>query len=107
MCVHEGALYIGTHQWEPFDWAMHGKGEALRGGYQLWASSDGEDWTRMIDAGAGRVTATGLRSMQSTPMGLFVGTCVHTKLLQFQARMRSGLTDIGEESSGFDILLGR
>ncbi len=107
MCVHEGALYFGTHQWEPFDWAMHGKGAALRGGYQLWASPDGEDWTKLIDAGHGRVTATGLRTLQSTPQGLFVGTCVHTKLLQFQARMHSGLQDIGEESAGFDVLLGR
>lgn len=107
MAVHEGALYIGTHQWEPFDWALHGKGAPLKGGYQLWVSHDGEGWRKLIDAGHGRVTATGLRTLQSTPHGLFIGTCVHTRLLQMQARVNSGLTDIGETSAGFDVLLGR
>lgn len=106
MCVHDGALYFGTHQWEPFDYAMHGKGAPLQGGYQLWASHDGESWDELIHAGHGRITSTGLRTLQSTPQGLYVGTCVHTKLLQFQARMHSGLTDIGEVSAGFDVLLG-
>ena len=106
MSVHDGALYFGTHQWEPFDYAMHGKGAPLQGGYQLWASQDGESWEKLIDAGHGRITSTGLRTLQSTPQGLYVGTCVHTKLLQFQARVHSGLKDIGEISAGFDVLLG-
>jgi hypothetical protein len=106
MCEHQGALYFGTHQWEPFDYAMHGGGAPLQGGYQLWASHDGEDWEMLITDGHGRVTATGLRTLQSTPEGLYVGTCVHTKLLAMQARMQSGLKDIGEASNGFDVLLG-
>jgi hypothetical protein len=107
MAAHDGALYLGTHQWEPFDWAMHGKGEPLRGGYQLWGSLDGETWTRLIDAGNGSVTSTGLRTLCSTPAGLYVGTCVHTKLIAFQARLHSGIADIGHPSAGFDVLLGR
>jgi len=106
MCVHDGALYFGTHQWEPFDYALHGKGAPLQGGYQLWASHDGEAWDKLIDAGHGRITSTGLRTLQSTPQGLYVGTCVHTRLLQFQARTHSGLKDIGAISAGFDVLLG-
>jgi hypothetical protein len=106
MTAHEGQLYLGTHQWEAYDWAMHGKGAPLKGGYQLWASPDGEEWTKLIDGGFGRVTATGLRTLQSTPVGLFVGTTVNTKLLQFMAKVNSGLRDIGETSSGFDVILG-
>ena len=52
------------------------------------------------------MTSTGLRTLKSTEAGLYVGTCVHTKLLQMQARMNSGLKDIGHPSEGFDVLLG-
>ncbi|MBL4810870.1 MAG: hypothetical protein JKX69_00590 [Rhodobacteraceae bacterium] len=106
MAEHDGNLYIGTMQWEPFDWAMHGKGEPLQGGYQLWASSDGEQWEKVIDAGNGSIASTGLRALQSTPQGLYIGTSVQTKLLKAQANKHSGLADINHPSAGFDVLLG-
>ncbi|NDV02341.1 hypothetical protein [Pseudoroseicyclus tamaricis] len=106
MAEHEGRLYFGTHIWEPFDYAINGGGESLRGGYQLWSSADGEEWRKEIDEGFGSVTSTGLRTLQSTPNGLYVGTCVHTKLIAFQAKRHSGIQDINHPSCGFDVLLG-
>lgn len=107
MCVHQGTLYIGTHNWEPNDWAMHGNGAPIQGGYQLWASSDGENWTLVLADGNGSITSTGVRTLLSAPEGLYLGTSNHTRLLQIQAGLRSGITDIGALSSGFDVLLGR
>lgn len=108
MGVHEGQLYVGTHQWEPYDWAMHGGGQPLQGGYQMWRSPDGIEWEKVVDAGLGRHTATGIRSMQSTPMGLFYGTSVHVTLLKMLG-LRSGATratpGLQTEENGFDIIL--
>ena len=108
MCVHDGALYVGTHQWEPYDYALNGGGAPLRGGYQLWRSADGETWENLIEDALGRVSATGLRSMQSTPAGLFIGTSVHTSLLQILSRKSGSITPgLMRDRNGFDVLLGR
>ena len=104
--VHDGILYVGTHNWEPNHWAMNGKGAPIRGGYQLWASRDGEAWTRVLDDGNGKVTSIGIRTLCSTPAGLFVGTTNHAKLIASQARMRSRI-DLPEDEliEGFDVLV--
>ncbi|MHA7875451.1 hypothetical protein [Roseivivax sp.] len=107
MTVHEDALYVGTQQWEPFDTALHGDGSPLTGGYQLWRSRNGSDWEKVIDAALGRVSATGLRSMQSTPAGLFLGTSVHPKLLRILSRKSGAVTPaLNADKNGFEVLRG-
>lgn len=107
MCEHQGMLYVGTHQWEPYDFALHGGGKPLQGGYQLWRSPDGESWEKLIDAGHGRVAATGLRSMLSTPAGLFIGTTVHTTLLKLLSRKSGAVSpQLNSDPNGFEVLLG-
>ena len=105
MGVHDGALYIGTHNWEPNDIAMNGAGAPMRGGYQLWGSTDGEDWVPVLIDGNGSVTSTGVRTLLSTPVGFFLGTSNHTKLLQTQLRLRGRADELAEVSAGFDVWL--
>lgn len=107
MCVHEGTLYAGTHNWEPNAWAMDRNSTAIRGGYELWASEDGEGWTKVLDQGGGNSMGCGVRTLLSTRHGLFLGTLNHTKLIRFQASLRGGKDFIGDQPTGFDVLLGK
>ncbi|MGD8310276.1 MAG: hypothetical protein PVG98_12625 [Chromatiales bacterium] len=43
-------------------------------GYDLWRTADGVSWERVLEADNGNPLATGGRSLESTPYGLFVGT---------------------------------
>jgi hypothetical protein len=79
MTAHENALYLGTHQWEPFDIALKGK-TPMQGGFQLWGSEDGESWTRILDQGHGDPLQTGVRTLLSTPLGLALGTSNHQEI---------------------------
>lgn len=107
MEVHDGALYVGTHHWAPFDYALNARGEPLQGGYQLWRSADGVTWERVINDALGHVSHTGLRSLESTPDGLFMGTTVHAKLLQVLSRNSDAVrAQMETESNGFTILRG-
>lgn len=103
---HRGTLYLGMHNWEPNAWAMAGEADRMQGGYQLWATQDGESWTMVLDQGGGKHSSIGIRSICSTPAGLFIGTTNHAKLLARQAQMRSGIR-LPESSEGFDVLFAR
>lgn len=106
--VHEGVLYAGTDHREPFHWALHGGGAPIGGGCQLWATTDGETWTRIVENGHGRATSTAIRALCSTPDGLFVGTANHAKLIAWLAKTCSGVEMTGpDREEGFDLLLGR
>jgi hypothetical protein len=106
--VHDGVLYAGTHQWEPYHWAMHGKGAPIRGGYQLWATTDGEEWVRVLTDGHGKTTSIGIRTLCSTPDGLYVGTTNYSKLISRLARGLSGVDMSGMDlTEGFEVLLAR
>ncbi len=106
MGTHAGALYLGTHNWEPNDWATNGGGAPLRGGFQVWGTTDGDTWTKVIDQGHGNVSSTGLRTILSTPAGAFFGTSNHASLVRLQARLHSGLTDIPDMDEGFEVYRG-
>lgn len=89
--VHDGAIYVGTFDWTCFlpytptdEWP-----EALRrvmtpeviemmvdfrGGAELWRSGDGDRWTPVTINGMSNRYNYGIRSILSTPHGLFVGT---------------------------------
>lgn len=103
MAVHNGSLYIGTHQWEPFQ-SLKNKDSSLHGGYQLWRSDDGEEWKVITLDAFGNPFATGLRTLLSTPYGLVAGTANHKSLFDLLARL-SGKQLNSSGQGGFQIWL--
>jgi hypothetical protein len=91
MRSHDGAIYAGTHEtvaFAPFidmtqftefqqrllDPATLEKYLAALGGCGLWRSNDGDHWVPITRNGFGNYFNWGIRSLLSTPKGLFVGT---------------------------------
>jgi hypothetical protein len=91
MSVHEGWLYAGTMGWGVFLRYSNLKDKPSRGvqiinqiglenivenqgGFDLWRSSDGENWLPVTRQGFGNPFNYGVRNIVSTPHGLFVGT---------------------------------
>jgi len=103
MGVHNDVLYAGTHQWEAFR-CLQIDAPDIVGGYQLWGSIDGENWTPVIEDGRGNPTDLGIRTIQSTPHGLFVGSSNHARLFNIMARRRRSEFDFPQ---GLEVLLGR
>lgn len=87
VAVHDGAIYVGTHQWEAFR-ALEINADQIVGGYQLWGSLDGESWQLLIEDGHGNPAELGVRTLMSTPFGLAVGTNNHSKLFNLMARRK-------------------
>lgn len=46
---------------------------AIEGGFDLWATPDGKNWTRVSRTGFGDWYSYGIRNFVSTPFGLFAG----------------------------------
>ncbi|GAX59670.1 short-chain alcohol dehydrogenases [Candidatus Scalindua japonica] len=91
MCEHNGWLYLSTFDWscllgyvdretwpEPFVRIINQVGEQFimdnQSGFDLYRSFDGENWVPVTTNGMGNPYNIGLRSMSSSPYGLFVGT---------------------------------
>lgn len=91
MAVHEDWLYAATMEWSvTLDFAelegrphkvrtvMAGVGQAnivkSQGGFDLWRTSDGENWVAVDRRGMENPYNYGLRTFASTPYGLFIGT---------------------------------
>lgn len=91
MAIHEGWLYLGTYKWtvflpylkqdrwdEDFRWLVDKCGveklACAAGGFDLWRTSDGVNWHAVTRSGFGNPYNHGIRTFQSTPHGLFVGT---------------------------------
>jgi SAM-dependent methyltransferase len=91
MCAHDGALYVGTYdmssyvpfvdrsRWPShiqriFDPATLERFMRLRGGAELWRSTDGDRWVPVTRNGFDNPYNFGIRALVSTPVGLFVGT---------------------------------
>ena len=104
LAVHDGALYLGTHQWEAVR-GLDTDAEQLVGGYQLWASDNGEDWQVVVDDGGGNPAALGVTALASTPIGLFAGTHNQSEFLRLLGRMRNR-ADLDFED-GFAVLYGK
>jgi len=72
---HEGVLYLGTNDrsgWHiPHRLAARISHEF---GCDLWMSEDGEKWLEVTRDGFGDKSNFGIRTLASTPFGLFVGT---------------------------------
>lgn len=91
MCEHEGWLYIGTFEWS--GWLGYVKHSRWPGafanimayvtpkvmhenstGFDMFRSYDGENWVPVTNNGMGNPHNMGLRTLESTPHGLFCGT---------------------------------
>jgi hypothetical protein len=91
MCEHRGRLYVGTASWSVYlryvdmqNWPKRfrdlveilGIEETIarEGGFDLWSTADGINWTPVSTSGFGNTYNIGARSLMSTPYGLAVGT---------------------------------
>ena len=91
MAVHDGWLYVGTYKSAVMIPYMKNEGwpDDLRraldrigpdefarfaGGCELWRSPDGVNWDPVTCTGFENPYNYGIRTMQSTPWGLFIGT---------------------------------
>jgi hypothetical protein len=104
MAPYDGVLYVGTHHCKAFHDALGGR-DSIGGGFQLWASADGEDWDAVTMDGFGDVFATGVRTLLPTPAGLFLGTSTHREMQRlWSARTRRPAQKSG---TGLSVWLGR
>lgn len=104
LAAHAGVLYLGTRHWEPLHAVETGAAE-IAGGYQLWASENGEDWQLVLDDGNGNPAQLGIATLAATPIGLFVGSDNHGWLLRLLGR-ETGRSDL-QFSDGFEVLLAK
>jgi hypothetical protein len=91
MCEHEGWLYMGTFEWSSvLGYVKRGRWPTAfanvlahvgpqrmlenQSGFDLYRSHDGENWVPVTTNGMGNPYNMGLRTLQSTPHGLFIGT---------------------------------
>ncbi|MEP0847771.1 MAG: hypothetical protein HRF50_13250 [Phycisphaerae bacterium] len=88
MVEHDGCLYVGTfdsstflpfaqidpHAAQLLDPATIQRFMQVRGGAELWRTSDGVRWTAVTRNGFGNHFNYGIRALVSSPYGLFVGT---------------------------------
>ncbi|HRY14913.1 MAG TPA: hypothetical protein P5330_03435, partial [Candidatus Competibacteraceae bacterium] len=88
MAVYDGWLYVGTHQWQAYDSLLH-QNEIPRGGFQLWATPDGQRWRPVTLDGLANPFAVGVRTLVPTPHGLVLGTDDHSLLKQRAQRRRN------------------
>lgn len=102
MVAHDGCLYVGTHHWGSFECAL--TGQPLQGGFQLWASEDGDRWQAVAAAGFGDPFQIGVQTLLSTSAGLFVGSSNHQEIAW---RYRRQGTIMAAGAGGCAVWLGR
>ena len=102
LAAHDGVLYLGTFQWEPYR-CLEIESANIVGGYQLWASSDGENWSRVLEDGNGNPADLSVASLLSLKQGLFVGTSNQGRFLGGVGARRGLELDFEQ---GFKILRG-
>jgi hypothetical protein len=68
------------------------------GGFDLWRTQDGVHWTCITRTGFGNPCNNGVRTLKSTPVGLFVGT------MNFFTEAKDPVT--GEPRGGVEVWLG-
>lgn len=91
MAEHDGWLYMGTFEWSAWlGYVSHSRWPGAfanllgyvgaktlfenTSGFDLYRSYDGDNWVPVSNNGLGNPYNMGLRTLQSTPYGLFVGT---------------------------------
>lgn len=121
--VHEGWLYLSTYNWSLFlpylnqkNWPNKFKKRIQRlginnivekwGGCDFWRSRDGIRWVPVTRTGFDNPYNYGIRTMVSTPHGLFLGTA-NTFGPEVSLRVFSGQwTHAPNPSSGTEVWLG-
>jgi hypothetical protein len=104
MAAYDGAIYVGTHHCRSFHDALAGR-DSIGGGFQLWSSTDGEQWEALTMDGFGDVFAVGVRTLLPTPIGLFLGTSTHREIQRvWSAKTRRPAQ---REGGGLSVWLGR
>lgn len=114
MVVHDGWLYAGTHDWSvfltffarrmhrPFGRLLHRKVQQ-EAGFDLWRTRDGVHWVQVTNNGFANPLSYGVRTLASTPVGLFVGT--HSLGTAEDAAWGARPGD--QRSGGLDVWWGR
>ena len=102
LAAHDGILYLGTYQWEAYR-CLQIKSADVVGGFQLWASPNGEDWTPVLEDGNGNPADLAAATVLSTPHGLFLGTSNQGRFLG-NVSARAGAER--EFEQGFKVLRG-
>lgn len=120
LAEHDGWLYAGTHDWcslLAFLRPLRPRGRlrlwgalldellAKEGGFDLWRSRDGTHWQLVTRVGFGNPGNYGLRTMVSTPVGLFIGTAMVPQMIAGGGLARD-LQSI-DSQGGCEIWLGR
>jgi cyclopropane fatty-acyl-phospholipid synthase-like methyltransferase len=123
LCVHQGWLYLGTYNaaiWFPYlkegelpDHVVKAIEEAggidsiveKAGGFDLWRSKDGVDWIPVSRNGFGNPCNYGVRTMESTPYGLFLGAANPFGPTMAVKRL-SGWRYVHNARGGLEIWLG-
>ncbi|HEV8440167.1 MAG TPA: hypothetical protein VGT40_18905 [Methylomirabilota bacterium] len=103
MAAWDGVLYVGTHNCSSFHTALRGE-PSIYGGFQLWATRDGDHWQALTMDGFGDPFATGVRTLMPTPEGLYVGTSTHREVEKFWSR-RTGMPST-PGAGGLSVWLG-
>jgi SAM-dependent methyltransferase len=122
LCVHEEWLYVGTYDstvWMPYihsrEWPDHlsqlfgrmGIDDIVRkrAGFDLWRSRDGVYWVPVDRNGFGNPCNYGVRTMASSPYGLFVGAA-NPFAPEMAIRRLSGWQYVPNPRGGLEIWLG-
>lgn len=118
---HDGWLYLGTFDWGAFTFfakvdempkqfknGLEAFQSHLRraGGYQIWRTADGVSWLPVTRNGFGKYMDLGVRTMRSTPYGLFVGV-LNSFGPEMAVRRTGGWTFEHNPDCGLQIYLGR
>ena len=91
MCEHDGWLYMGTFEWSAvLGYVKHSRWPGAfsnilayvgpktmfenQSGFDLYRSTDGENWVPVTTNGMGNPYNMGLRTLESTPYGMFIGS---------------------------------
>ena len=102
MSVYNGTLYVATHHWGIYNFLL-GKDAAPTGGFHLWATNDGEEFTAVTTDGFGDPFAVGIRTLVPTVHGLVIGTDDHGMLRERAARQGA---DVDVSEKGLSVALG-
>lgn len=100
--VFNGTLYVATHHWGIYKF-LGGGDSAPHGGFHIWASTDGENFTPITTNGFDDPYAVGIRTLVPTRHGLVIGTDDHGQLRERAAR-QGAQVDVGER--GLQVSLG-
>jgi hypothetical protein len=91
MCEHDGWLYVGTFEWSAWlGYVNHSRWPGAfsnvlayvtpktvfenSSGFDMYRTNDGVNWVPVTLNGMGNPYNMGMRTLESTPYGLFVGT---------------------------------